>query len=234
MVIFWLLLLLGSSHAAAVCDSSCQASQRTSLEQLYSDLNGSQWPKQLGWMQPAQPHCSWWGVRCCNSSNVLPGSSTPCPVSGGVAVLELAGNNLTGQWPAAALDGLSDSLVHLNLRSNQLTGSLPGSISNLVSLSRLNIDNNKLSGSLPSELGQLGNLTQLSAAGNRFSGAIPAGFGGLQQLQWLLLDSNRLTGSIPAALLQLPQLEVLKLQDNQLSGSLPDLTTTGEFLGGLC
>lgn len=226
-ILLWLLCLVWVRHAAAVCGVSCQAAQKISLEQFYNDLDGPRWGKQQGWLQPGQPHCSWQGVRCCDSSNVLPGTSTPCPVAGGVAGLDLAGNNLTGPWPAAALSGLSDSLVQLNLRSNKLSGNLPSSISNLGALSKLNIDNNKLTGPLPASMGQLANLTQFSAAGNKLSGALPAGLSDAQQLQWLLLDSNQLTGSVDPALLQLPQLEVLNLQDNRLSGPLPDLNTPG-------
>jgi hypothetical protein len=229
MVILWLLCLVGLSHAATVCDSTCQAAQRASLERLYDDLGGSGWSSQQGWNQN-EVYCTWQGVRCCDSSNLLPDSSIPCPVEGAVAGLDLAGNSLVGPWPAAALSGLAESLVHLNLRSNQLSGSLPSSISGLASLSRLLIDENRFTGPLPDEIGQLTNLTQFSAASNAFSGNLPAGLNNLQQLQWLLLDSNQLLGAVDAALLQLPQLEVLNLQDNQLSGALPALSGAGEHV----
>lgn len=230
MVILWLLCLVGLSHAATVCDGTCQTAQRASLEKFYDDLGGSGWSSQQGWNQNAE-FCTWQGVRCCDSSSLLPDSSIPCPVQGAVAGLDLAGNSLVGPWPAAALSGLADSLVHLNLRSNQLSGSLPSSISDLEALSRLIIDENRFAGPLPDEIGQLDNLTQFSAASNAFSGSLPAGLSSLQQLQWLLLDSNRLTGSVNADLLQLPQLEVLNLQDNQLSGALPALSGIGELVG---
>lgn len=227
--IFKLCLLLGLvPHAAAVCDSSCLAAQKLSLQQLYSDLNGPQWSKQQGWAQATAAYCSWDGVRCCSSDNVMQGSTLACPLEGAVAGLDLAANNLAGAWPTAALAGLAASLVHLNLRSNQLSGPLPNSIQDLTELQRLYIDNNKLSGQLPSSLGTMTNLTQLSAASNSFSGPLPASLSNLAQLQWLLLDSNKLTGGLDGTLLQLPQLQVLNLQDNQLSGPLPALTGSGE------
>lgn len=227
MVIVLLLCLLGVSHAASVCDSTCQAAQQASLEQLYTDLGGPQWPKQQGWTQGAS-YCSWQGVRCCGSSNLMAGSSVPCPVEGAVAGLDLAGNSLSGAWPAAALSGLADSLVHLNMRSNQIAGGLPSSISDLTQLSRLYIDENRFTGPFPAALGQLSNLTEFSASSNGFSGSLPASLSNLDKLQWLLLDSNQLTGAVDADLLQLPQLEMLNLQNNQLSGALPPLSGVGK------
>lgn len=227
MVFIWLLCLVGVSHAASVCDNTCQAAQQASLEQLYSGLGGPQWLRQQGWTQGAS-YCSWQGVRCCGSNNLMAGSSVPCPVEGAVAGLDLSGNNLSGAWPAAALSGLADSLVHLNMRSNQLAGDLPSSISDLTQLFRLYIGDNRFTGPLPAALGQLNNLTQFSASSNGFSGSLPASLSNLDKLQWLLLDSNRLTGAVDADLLQLPQLEVLNLQSNQLSGALPLLSSTGK------
>lgn len=229
-LLWWVscLLVSGLTHAAPPCDSTCQAAQRDALEQLYSDLGGPRWAQAQGWTDPAQPHCTWAGVRCCNSSTgLLPGTSLACPVAGGVAGLDLAANNATGPWPADALRGLADSLVLLNLRSNQLTGSIPSDIGDLTSLQRLYLDNNRLSGPLPDELGSLSNLTQFSAAANRLSGPLPASLASMPALQWLLLDGNRLSGSVDPALLQLPQLEVLNLQENKLEGQLPPLPDAG-------
>jgi Leucine-rich repeat (LRR) protein len=138
-----------------------------------------------------------------------------------VAGLDLALNNLTGAWPAAALAGLSSSLAYVNLRGNNLQGRLPESISDLRQLSVLYIDDAGLSGSLPASLGQLANLTQLSAAGNGFSGALPSSLAQLQQLRRLTVSSNALTGVFPASLLALPQLQQLDVSNNKLSGQLP-------------
>jgi hypothetical protein len=227
MVILWLLCLVVVSHAAPACDTACQSAQRASLLRLYDDLQGPKWAKQQGWREQSAQYCAWQGVRCCGDTNLMAGSSLACPVAGAVAGLELPGNGLGGPWPAAALDGLKDTLVSLNLRSNQLTGPLPSSVSDLSVLSRLYIDNNKLTGPLPAALGSMANLTQLSASGNSFSGPLPASLADLTQLQWLLLDSNQLSGGVSAGVVQLPQLEVLNLQQNQLSGPLPAVTSAG-------
>jgi hypothetical protein len=226
-VLLLLCLLPAKLAAAAACDSTCQAAQRDSLQQLYGVLDGPEWSRQQGWATDAPDYCTWHGVRCCSSNGLMAGSSIPCPVTDAVAGLDLAGNKLAGPWPAAALSGVSDSLVHLDVRGNQLTGALPSSIGDLAQLSRLYVDENRLTGPLPAALGQLSNLTELSAAANKFTGGVPASLADLQQLQWLLLDRNRLTGGVDAGLLQLPQLEVLDLQENQLSGALPPIPATG-------
>ena len=59
-----------------------------------------------------------------------------------------------------------------------LNGSLPGSISNLsTGLENLLIGSNQISGSIPVEIGNLVNLTVLSMENNLLSGGIPATVG---------------------------------------------------------
>jgi hypothetical protein len=232
----WLLLAAPAAWAApGACDAACQAAQLAALRQLYGDLSGPTWARQTGWSEggpPAASACGWAGVKCCNGSSYVQGSSTPCPLPGGVAALELPANGLRGPWPGTALSSLSDSLVALDLRSNQLTGSIDGpGIGSMSALTTLLLDHNKLSGPLPGELGQLPALKQLSASGNSLSGPLPAALGGAQQLQWLLLERNQLTGALPPALLQLQQLQVLNLQRNRLSGQLPDVGAAGACVG---
>jgi hypothetical protein len=222
--------LMLTAAQAAVCDADCQSQQRSSLTELYAATGGQGWRRQSGWDSGSLDHCSWFGVSCCGT-NGTPDAPAPrsgaCPLPGGVAGLDLALNNLTGAWPAAAVAGLSSSLAYLNLRGNSLQGRLPESISGLVQLSVLYIDDTGLSGALPTGLGQLANLTQLSAAGNGFSGALPSSLGQLQRLRQLTVSSNALTGAFPASLLALPQLQQLDVSNNLLSGQLPAAAPAG-------
>jgi hypothetical protein len=230
-----LAVLLGAcviAAAGAVCGPSCQDSQAVALQQLYADLDGARWARQAGWREPtsAAPLCTWDGVACCSDDGLVDGSaSMACPLPGGVAGLQLAGNRLSGSWPGDALAALGGSLVALNLRSNSLTGSLPTSIGDdLPALVSLDVGANALSGPLPASLGQLTNLTHLSAGGNALSGPLPASaLGCLQSLRWLLLEHNALSGPLPAGLLQLPSLAALSLAYNRLSGPLPNLAAAG-------
>jgi hypothetical protein len=216
--------LLLTAAQAAVCDADCKSQQRSSLVELYAATGGQGWRRQSGWNSGSPDHCSWFGVTCCGPDGT-PEASEPrsgaCTLPGGVAGLDLALNNLTGAWPAAALAGLSSSLAYLNLRGNGLQGRLPESISDLQQLSVLYIDDAGLSGALPASLGQLTNLTQLSAIGNGFSGALPSSLAQLQRLRRFTVGGNALTGVFPASLLALPQLQQLDVSNNQLSGQLP-------------
>ena len=61
----------------------------------------------------------------------------------------------------------------LNLRSNQLTGSIPD-MSALVKLSQLFLSSNRLTGAIPTSLGTLPSLSRLFISGNQLSGCIPS------------------------------------------------------------
>ncbi|MCB0234581.1 MAG: Two component regulator three Y domain protein, partial [Anaerolineae bacterium] len=64
----------------------------------------------------------------------------------------------------------------------------------------LDLQDNNLTGSLPGQLSNLPNLQHLLLLRNELSGAIPTSLGSLTQLQELSLSQNKLTGSIPTQL----------------------------------
>lgn len=111
----------------------------------------------------------------------------------------------------------------LRLNSNDLSGVLPASLGDLISLNTLELGNNQISGTLPTTLGGLGNLRYLNLVGNQLSGEIPASYSGLTGVQSLLLRNNHLSGAIPAWLNDLPGLTWLDLSSNRFSGGLPNL-----------
>jgi len=115
--------------------------------------------------------------------------------------------------------------AHLDLRFNQLGGSIPAELGNLSNLTRLNLPSNQLSGSIPVEMGNLSNLIQLGLGFNLLSGSIPVELGNLSNLTFLILRSNQLSGSLPAELGNLSNLSQLLLNNNRLSGSLPQNLT---------
>ncbi|GAB3510321.1 hypothetical protein GCM10027341_48610 [Spirosoma knui] len=139
--------------------------------------------------------------------------------SGRVTGLNLFNNQLSGTIPSS-MSALS-SLQRLSLASNQLSGYIPASLSALTDLQVLRLGSNALSGSIPSNLGALSDLQELSLASNLLSGSIPPDLGALTNLQELDLSSNRLTGSIPLSLGALSNLQLLSLTGNRLSGNIP-------------
>src|SRR6266536_4970515 len=143
-----------------------------------------------------------------------------------VTQIVLPMNNLTGSLPSSLSDLIS--LNHLELQKNQLIGSIPSSLGNLTNLGFIELADNQLSGGIPSSFGNLTRLQNLQLQGNQLSGSIPSSLGNLTGLFWLYLSYNRLSGSIPSSLGNLKQLEYLELEDNQLSGSIP--SSIGNFL----
>ncbi|KAI6700467.1 hypothetical protein NL676_014791 [Syzygium grande] len=113
------------------------------------------------------------------------------------------------------------SLILLDASGNQIPGSVPPSLGELVSLVGLNLSWNSLQGQIPPRLGQVRGLKYLSLAGNNLTGSIPPSLGQLQFLEVLDLSSNSLSGEIPNDIVQLKNLTVLLLNNNRLSGQLP-------------
>ncbi len=197
------------------------------LVDLYNSTGGANWTKHTNWLTTA-PVSSWFGVNV---------------IGGGVNVVNLPSNNLTGTIPAtigqlrnlqelfldsnhvsgiipASIGNLSN-LVVLWLNSNQLTDSIPSGIANLTKLQSLNLNINKLTGSIPSSLGSLPNLRVLGLDNNKLEGNIPLSFSNLTNLTSLMLEVNQLTGSIPDIFANLTKLAYLNLSYNKLGGNIP-------------
>lgn len=90
------------------------------------------------------------------------------------------------------------SLSVIELNRNNLSGTMPKSLSNCRVLQRMSLANNNLSGHLPEELASLPVLGVLDLSHNSFNGPIPAKFGGSKSLQLLNVSFNHITGSIPS------------------------------------
>ncbi|MBP7212695.1 MAG: hypothetical protein KBA03_00520 [Anaerolineaceae bacterium] len=75
---------------------------------------------------------------------------------------------------------------------------------------------NNLTGSIPSTLSNLSNLESLSLYLNQLTGSIPANLGSLSNLQWLDLSDNLLTGSIPLSFVNLTNIIVFYFSETNL------------------
>ena len=186
------------------------ATDKAALEALYDATDGSNWTTSTNW-KTSEPLSEWHGVTT--------------DEDGRVTGLTLAGNELSGEIPAA-LRGLS-SLQDLRLQSNMLTGEIPAALEDLSSLLQLWLQDNELSGEIPAALGDLSSLQDLRLQENELNGEIPVELGSLTHLQDLYLNGNELTGEIPAELGDLTNLQRLTLGNNQLMGEIP------AALGGL-
>ncbi|KAI4984449.1 receptor kinase-like protein Xa21 [Hordeum vulgare subsp. vulgare] len=135
-------------------------------------------------------------------------------------VLGLNENKLEGALPLS-ISNLSTSLIHLELRINGITGSIPEGIGNLVNLQRLVLMRNSFTGTLPSSLGRLKNLGGLTVAENKISGSIPWTIGNLTKLNYLDLNMNSFSGGVPITFGNLTKLFGLNLSSNNLTGPIP-------------
>lgn len=132
----------------------------------------------------------------------------------------LGNNNLTGTIPPEIGDLIN--LTTLELKSNHLSGAIPASIGNLTKLRVLSVRSNELIGNIPNEVENLVNLEHLYLFENQLEGEIPEGIGNLVKLEYLLLQRNQLTGPIPEGLWNLTELDHLSLNYNELSDSIPE------------
>ncbi|KAG0608976.1 hypothetical protein M758_8G148300 [Ceratodon purpureus] len=135
-------------------------------------------------------------------------------------------NNASGpcNWPGVrcgAWQGETRVTV-VNLTSVNLTGAVPGRISNLSALTSLSFAFNGLTGTIPREIANCSNLQVLNLTHNRLGGSIPTELGGLVQLQSLDLSRNQLNGTIPTQIFtNCNNLTSFNVSSNNLDGSLP-------------
>ncbi|VAH52602.1 unnamed protein product [Triticum turgidum subsp. durum] len=132
---------------------------------------------------------------------------------------DATGNKLTGGIPSTIsnLSGVS-SLILMN---NQLSQSIPESITTMENLERIDISGNSFVGPIPARIGMLKRLVQLFLYNNKFSGSIPDGLGNLTLLEYISLSYNNLSSHVPASLFLLNNLVELNLSHNSLTGALP-------------
>ena len=119
------------------------------------------------------------------------------------------------EWHGVRTDD-DERVTSLDLRRNNLIGTIPSELGDLTNLRELALGFNQLSGSLPTELGNLTNLRFLDLRSNQLSGSIPTELGNLTNLRTLALHSTQLSGSIPTELGNLTKLEYLDLRNTQL------------------
>ena len=118
-----------------------------------------------------------------------------------------------GEWFGVTTDA-AGRVTQLSFRRNNLTGSIPAELGNLVNLRFLLLrEHDFLTGPIPAELGNLVNLELLYLPYNALTGPVPAELGNLVNLRDLILSSNPLTGSLPQSLTQLSQLRGLSIDD---------------------
>ncbi|KAH7839233.1 hypothetical protein Vadar_001522 [Vaccinium darrowii] len=134
--------------------------------------------------------------------------------------LDFYANGYRGVLPVS-IANFSGQLKMLDAGENQLVGTIPTGISNLVGLFDLNLDQNLFSGVIPFEIGELRNMQQLDFSRNKLSGPIPSSIGNLTQIFQLKLQENNFNGTIPSSIENILDLQILNLSYNLLVGPIP-------------
>ncbi|KAF3792401.1 Serine/threonine-protein kinase BRI1-like 2 [Nymphaea thermarum] len=156
------------------------------------------------------------------SSNGL-GGEIPAWVGNLTALerLDLSRNGLSGAVPPE-LGRSCASLLELRLAFNaNVSGSLPDSLANCVSLRDVDVSNCNLSGNFPSALLEnLNSLETLVASNNFITGPLPNVIP--ETLRLLDFSSNKLSGDVPPDLCtEGSALEDFRAPDNLLTGGIP-------------
>ncbi|XP_028108667.1 probable LRR receptor-like serine/threonine-protein kinase At3g47570 [Camellia sinensis] len=106
------------------------------------------------------------------------------------------------------------------MEDNEIYGSLPSGIGNLLNLGNIDMAMNYLSGPIPTTIGKLHNLHGLYLGVNYFT-QLPSSIGNLTLLNDLYLVQNKIHGSKPSSLGNCKSLLNLNLAHNNFHGSIP-------------
>ena len=133
-------------------------------------------------------------------------------------VLFLARNSFFGNIShLCEVLSISNSLIYLDLSSNNLSGEIPNCWKYGHNLAALNLADNNLLGEVPLSLKNCIDLTILQLAKNRLLGNVLVWISeNLQKLEFLSLSFNSFSGNIPMQLCQLKYLNHLDLSHNNL------------------
>ncbi|GAY68837.1 hypothetical protein CUMW_267290, partial [Citrus unshiu] len=150
-----------------------------------------------------------------------------CDYEGRITDIGLPKSNIKGELGRLNFSCFPN-LQHLDLGSNNLSGSIPSQIGSLSNLTYIYLYETNLTGTIPKEIGSLRNLEVLDLGSNNLNGTIPLEIGSVRNLEALSLDGNKLSGvlpiyfgTIPIEIGSLRNLQWLDLSSNKLSGTIP-------------
>lgn len=131
-------------------------------------------------------------------------------------------------------DCIAGRITSVNLRANNMTGTIPTEIGDLLNTTLIDFSHNSLVGTIPTEFGSINNMQVLNLAHNYLTGTIPAELGNINgnffpghRMTELNLGWNSLSGAVPGNLKGLGELRYLDLSNNQLTGQIPDEWSSG-------
>ena len=139
--------------------------------------------------------------------------------AGCVDKLDLRENNLDGTLPTAIGD--LTEMRTLYLQGNQINGQIPYQIANLTNLEIIDLGDNSLSGNIPDEISNMTSLKRISLHWNQLSGTIPSSLWNKTDLEVIRLFKNHLTGTLPHTIGQLVNVRHFSIGNNGFTGTIP-------------
>ncbi|CDY10049.1 BnaC08g44020D [Brassica napus] len=111
----------------------------------------------------------------------------------------------------------------MDLRNNNLTGTLPEIFDKTCSMTTLDFSHNQITGKLPRSLTSCVDLKVLNMEGNRIADTFPFWLKDLPNLKVMVLRSNMFHGPIysPQHPLSFPHLQIVDISRNKFTGRLP-------------
>ena len=118
----------------------------------------------------------------------------------------------------------TQDVVHFNLTSNNVVGSIPLELRSLSNMAILDLSNNQLEGTIPPQVCRMYQIAYLLLQDNMLSGTIPSQINMMEGAYEIYLANNNMKGTIPSAIASLSNLKVLNLAGNAFEGTIPDLS----------
>uniref|UniRef100_A0A0D3HNN5 Receptor kinase-like protein Xa21 n=1 Tax=Oryza barthii TaxID=65489 RepID=A0A0D3HNN5_9ORYZ len=164
------------------------------------------------------------------SNNTLWGRVPDLRNCSDLMVLWLDNNELAGQFPSH----FPLHLQELQLKQNNLTGTLPASLANITTLSKFGCAHNTIQGNLPNDFATFPVLELLYLSGNQLGGKFPQAILNLSTLVGINLGLNHISGEIPFNFgNSLPKLEQLELAANFFQGNIPSSITNATNMNSI-
>lgn len=177
--------------ALTVPQAECEA-----LIDLRVATNGSGWTNTGGWLQTTDVE-SRRGITLAN---------------GQIRNICLGDDNEEGYGNTQTCMYLGDG--------NNLSGTLPLSITQLTGLTVLAFGNNNLQGTLLDEIGSMTGLIWIVFTDNNLTGTVPSSWGNLTGLTRLYLEENNLNGELPSSFQNLTALQYFQINNNNFTGEI--------------
>ncbi|KAM7459292.1 hypothetical protein LguiA_036717 [Lonicera macranthoides] len=223
LVNLWVLIVLMAISSPPICLGFTDPRDVSAVNSLYVALGS---PPLIGWIPNGGDPCTegWQGVLCVNANItgiVLNGVNLGGSLGENLGLfpsiiqMDLSNNHIGGTIPSI----LPITMRSFYLSGNQLTGSIPVTLSSLGQLTDLSLNNNHLIGVVPDAFQQFTGLVNLDLSGNGLSGQLPPSMGNLLSLNTLHLQDNLLTGTLD--ILQDLPLRDLNIENNLFSGPIP-------------